>query len=149
MKPSEMNSITAKSRLLVFSAIVLLAILGCQSKAIPTAPQLKDVVSISAYYEGPENSNGWFDVPKKDWQTILEALSPAMPDPRPATWVSYGELKITLKNGNNFSVHLFDLHGKQPGAFAMGETWESRTYFRGGNFAKIKQTLEAAVKEAK
>lgn len=145
-----MKALKSRLPISLFVAVISLSMWGCQSKPIvPAIPKLQAITSISAYYEGPENSNGWFDVPKEHWQTILEALSPAIPDPHPATWVSYGELKLTLKNGDAFCVYLFILDDEQPGAFAMGESHDSRMYFRGGNFSKMKQTLEATVKEGK
>lgn len=138
-------------QLLGYLAFTLMPILGCQSKPVaPTVPDFKDVASISAMYERYDgNSNGWFKVPKEHWQAILNSLAPATPDPNPAGWVSYGDLEIMLTNGKSLNVYLFDVHGNEPGAFAIGKSRKSRTYFRGGNFAKIKESLESAAMEVK
>ena len=97
---------------------------------------------MTAWYESPKRAI-WFRVPAENWESILDALLPAKRDPHPAKWEGLGELKIKCKGGRSLVVSLFRL-SEGAGAFALGETWERRVYFRGGESARLETALEAA-----
>jgi hypothetical protein len=81
-------------------------------------------------------------VPQSHWAQLLTALRPARRDNYPASWQVLGTLKLTCKGHKQFLVELFNTDG--PGAFAAGETFESRVYYRGGDSAKLKEALKQA-----
>jgi hypothetical protein len=87
-----------------------------------------------------------FDVPKKFWGELIEALSPSEYDPRPATWVVNGYIIIDLKRGGRCEVHLYQIGGEPPtlGAFSAGADFLSRKYYRGGNENDLSKALTRA-----
>jgi hypothetical protein len=128
--------------------LTLVVASGCSKSGADRAgadplPSLNDISEVTAdiYQESPKNVK--FRVPEAHWQSVFDAMRPAQVDSTPASWVWLGELNIVRKEGRPFKVFLFDL-SEVLGAFAAGESWETRRYYRGGNSAKLKEALEAA-----
>jgi hypothetical protein len=118
--------------------LVAVVLVGCDNQADPL-PAVSDIDSIEA-----RTSEGVrFDVPKKHWVPILDAMRPARKDNDPAKWQVLGELNIRLKGGKSLFVALYTT-SKWSGAFSAGRTFKERVYYRGGDSAKLKQTFQAA-----
>lgn len=88
------------------------------------------------------STNGKYEVAKEHWPDIWKAMSPASQDWFPSKWVVMGDLNLTLKRGGRYRISLYSVKGT--GAFSAGTTFESRTYYRGGNSDQLKQALERA-----
>ena len=90
-------------------------------------------------------SDDVFTVPGDEYdREILAALSPSRYDGGGKKWQVMGNLTIQTADGPSFQVFLFDLDEDQVGAFAVGTTWESRRYYRGGNSGRLRIALEKA-----
>jgi hypothetical protein len=116
--------------------------LGCAPKPkpppVPLAAEVAAMEGTIDYLEQRE-----FTVPQEHWQPILAALLPAKPDPSPATWMGLGELNILDKQGQPIHIDLY-LIEEGPGAFAVQRLGDERTYYRGGDSAKLQAALKAA-----
>jgi hypothetical protein len=60
--------------------------------------------------------------------------------------VILGQLDMRLKNGGPYFIMLASLRQREGGAFAAGEAFDRRVYFRGGDSTKLKEALGAAYK---
>ena len=93
--------------------------------------------------QGPKT----FLIPVALNQKLMAALQPATQDNSPSKWVGLGELTIHKKDQTRIQVFLFDV-SEGEGAFAVGESWEKRTYYRGGSSARLVDALLTAQKSA-
>jgi hypothetical protein len=71
---------------------------------------------------------------------VLEALLPAKLDPYPANWQMLASLKLQLTDGKRLLIDSFEI-SDGPGGFAIETKSGQRTYYRGGDSAKLKSTL--------
>lgn len=118
--------------------------LSCSARGGDPLPALDEIASMAAtYHELPQRRDIKFTVPQSHWSKIREALVPAKRDYSAAKWQGLGELTIVTKRGSRVLVWLYFLP-EGPGAFAVGQSWDQRAYFRGGDSAKLKQALQAA-----
>jgi hypothetical protein len=107
-------------------------------------PKINDIESMEAIHDSPAlKKEVKFAVPQPHWSKIRDALVPATRDDDPAKWVWLGELEINKKGGGKVTVWLFTV-SDGPGAFAIGETWEHRVYYRGGESTKLEHSLRTA-----
>jgi hypothetical protein len=108
-------------------------------------PPVADISEIKATYHDSESlKNIEFAVPQQHWDEIFDALLPAEFDPCPPGWWILGQLDIRLKNGSPFVVMLGRV--SPGGAFAAGETFDARIYYRGGDSTRLEEALRAAYK---
>lgn len=118
--------------------------LGGGQRGAGPLPAINDIESMVATYKvRVQEKEIKFTVTQSSWSKIRDALMPARHDCSPARWQWLGELEIKTKEGGRVYIWLFFLP-EGPGAFAAGRTWEQRTYYRGGDSAKLKQALQAA-----
>lgn len=109
-------------------------------------PKMSDSRTMRAVYHDVESDEERvFEVPNGHWKLIFAALSPANRDKAPASWESIGRLEIVMKDGGPFHVSLYSV-GKGPGAFAAGNTFRERVYYRGGKSDDLVKALRAAYK---
>jgi hypothetical protein len=113
-----------------------------QSKALPIIP-LDEIESIYVHREFNAPS---FMVPKDRWAAVLSSISPYKKDPDPAKWTVYRDVTVTLKNSKVQRLFLF--HGPGKAAFAMGKSWEDRTYYLGGSKERLFEAIESAANVA-
>jgi hypothetical protein len=114
---------------------------GCGSPN-PPLPPASEIESMQALVSKDEAR---FTVPREHWQPIFDALLPATRDRNPSKWQVLGELEVVTRGGERRTVWLYQL-GQGPGAFAVGEDWDRRVYYRGGETAELREALEAARK---
>ncbi len=134
---------------LLWLTVVVAGGYGCSSTQQPIVdplPPLADIESVEAeFFAAKDDKQQKFSVSQANWENVFEALKPAQVDARPANWQVLGELQINRHNNKPFHVFLFDIDTPgEPGAFAAGESWEERTYYRGGDSDKLKQALRKA-----
>ena len=127
-------------------------VLGARSN-VYRIPALADIESIEvirfsasvkyddAVNQGPKT----FPIPVSLNEKLLAALQPTTPDNSPSKWVGLGELTIHKKDQTRIQVFLFDV-SEGEGAFAVGESWEKRTYYRGGRSSHLVDGLLTAQK---
>lgn len=108
---------------------------------LPSPGKLENMKA--TYHDSREEKEVTFAVPKKHWEKIWKTLLPATRDNQPAKWEEIGHLEVKLKSGGQFIVRLYAT-AKGPGAFAAGETFERRVYYRGGNSKQLRAALRAA-----
>jgi hypothetical protein len=130
------------------AATASLTWVGCRNPRTKIAnplPAVGDVRSVTAHYFDLEAKQDFrFDVPLDRLPSIYKALQPATFDSRPAKWAVLGELEMTLRNGQPFRVDLYYVWSDKEGAFSAGETFERRTYFRGGSSSQLTDALRSA-----
>jgi hypothetical protein len=113
-------------------------------------PALSEVERMQAVIDDPKlHEEVTVQVPRADWPTFYSAMLPATKDDHPSKWVGTGDLHLKLKNGKTFYIELFDLQGAKIGAFAAGPTFETRTYYRGGNSQKLNQAISDLLKASR
>jgi hypothetical protein len=137
-----------------FAVTALVAWVGCRDSRtavvapLPTLDHVQKVVA--RYFDAGAKRDFRFEVPLDRLSSILGALQPATYDPRPANWEVLGELEMTLRSGRPFRVNLYSLspdkrvRSDQRGAFSAGETFERRTYYRGGTSSQLIEALRLA-----
>lgn len=107
-------------------------------------PEVADISEMKAsYFDRSIAKQLKFQVPKEHWDKIFEAMLPAQLDRDPAKWQVLGELEMTLKNGRPFVLMMFSV-SEGTGAFASGNTFDQRVYYRGGDSTRLKTALRAA-----
>jgi hypothetical protein len=141
-------------RLLV-SVLVTSSLIGAGCGQIGPAadplPLVADIRSMNArYYDRDEKHMVKFEVPQNHRGKILDALRPATYDSNPAKWVVLGQLDIERRDNRPFKIQLYSVrHGDgrdEAGAFSAGETYDQRSYYRGGTTPKLEAALKAAYK---
>jgi hypothetical protein len=148
----ERRSSRGKRLGLVALAVMVAALLF--ARLVPTKgfdfPATSEIASMNAkFIERDSGDEGSFPVPSTSQSEILAALSPSTYDRFPSKWEIMGELDIKTISGNSIHVELYDLGDDPVGAFAAGPTFESRTYYRGGNSGQLRIALEKALSESK
>ncbi|HQR08979.1 MAG TPA: hypothetical protein PLN21_19310 [Gemmatales bacterium] len=108
-------------------------------------PAVSDIEGIQANFskDGKRVSLG---LPSQYWKSLWYTLLPARYDWNPAGWMIFGRLEIKLKDGSAYRVDLYNL-GEGAGAFSAGPTFESRSYYRGGNSSKMIEVLSQAYQD--
>jgi len=106
-------------------------------------PEPKDVKTISIKFDHPKLDDVQFTATPADWKAIRAALLPAKPDQNPASWEWFGTVRIITKDNQPFRIGLYTT-SKDPGAFAAGETFGQRVYYRGGKKAELVKAVMAA-----
>jgi hypothetical protein len=121
---------------------ILLGLLRWLHGPIYSLPELDEVRSVQVlwFYDGQRHRPG-IEVPEKHWKDIYAALSPSRYDPLPAKWVVLAGIEIRTKQGQRFWVGAYDVRSEAIGAFSVGPTFEERTYRRGGDSARLKESL--------
>lgn len=119
-----------------------------ESKSDSALPDAKEVKAISIKFDHPKLDDVEFDATAEDWEAIRLQLLPAKRDPKPAAWEWIGTVKIVTKDGQPFRVELYT-PSSGPGAFAAGETYDERIYYRGGKTAAVVKALAAAYEKRK
>jgi hypothetical protein len=108
-----------------------------------TFPPTSDIASIEAKIYYLDEKTRTVEVPRSLYDELFLALSPSSYDIFPAKWQVLGQLEVRTKNGMSIHISLYDL--KDPvGAFSAGASFESRSYYRGGNSTHVKSVLERA-----
>jgi hypothetical protein len=134
--------------LLLMIAIALSTNTGCSAahqQTIDPLPALADIESMEFSSDDGRRIN--FKVPQSNWEAIFKCLTPARRDDSPKKWAALGQLSIVRKSAQPLMVFLFET-SDGPGAFAAGETWETRIYFRGGDSQRLRQALDEAHRES-
>lgn len=116
-----------------------------QEPVIP--PAANEVKSVKVEFDHPDLDEVKFVATPDDWAAIRQTLLPAEHDRDPASWEWVGTVHLIQKDDSPFRVELYGVSGS-PGAFAAGENYENRFYFRGGNSAKMIEAVEAAFKRS-
>jgi hypothetical protein len=113
----------------------------------PPLPAVTDIKSIQVtfFLEG-KGKDVRFDLPQQYWKSLWNTLLPSRKDWLAANWLIFGDLDIKLKNGDNFRVTLY-WPSEGAGAFSAGPTFESRSYYRGGNSEKMIEVINQAYKD--
>ena len=128
-------------------AIVICTETGCseaKQQPVNPLPAVSDIQSMEFSSDDGHQIN--FKVPQSNWEAILKCLTPVRRDDSPKKWVALGQLSIVRKSAPQFMVFLFET-SDGPGAFAAGETWETRIYCRGGDSQQLRQALDEAYRE--
>jgi hypothetical protein len=107
-----------------------------------TLPSLGEIDAIQAMYYDDDDRRVFFTVSPEMWPEFLDDLTPATKDDHPMKWSAIGTLVVTKNSGRQILVELFSLH-EPPGAFCI-ETVTGRTYYRGGDSAKLADALRTA-----
>jgi hypothetical protein len=112
----------------------------------PHLPDAAEVRSIEAsYYNREQNAQVEFQVPREHWNSIFSGLRPAQRVVDPDKWPGLGRLELKLVNGESYFISLYN-PSHLSGAFSAGPTWDSRTYYQGGNSSDLEQALAEAFK---
>ena len=113
-------------------------------------PPLSAIDSINGTLADPRPTDpqGKFAVPRDLWSDLYQALQPARLDGSPKKWLVLGRLELNFKDGKRTQVFLFRPH-PGPGALALGEDWDHRDYYRGGDSDRLQAVLESAQSLAK
>jgi hypothetical protein len=109
-----------------------------------TIVPIDDVASVYVHPERNEEDHPGFTVPEEHWQELFDALMPYKVDLSPAKWESYRDVTITLNDGSELTLFLFRADGEA--AFAMGKSWEDRTYYRGGSDHQLAEVIDSLAK---
>ena len=89
------------------------------------------------------------DIPAEYSPAIVALFNSGSRDHDPAKWEGMGyDLAITTKTGKTINIFLFRTNGRK-GAFAIGSSWEDRTYYRGSTDEAIATTIEKAKRASK
>ena len=121
---------------------LLLLAAGCGNpSSLPPTSEIESMRGV--VYDTDAGKKAEFAVAPEHWPAINGALLPATRDSNPAKWVSVGKLDIGKRGGGRCTVWLFKTSGG-PGAFAVGEDWDHRVYYRGGESAKLLAALATA-----
>ena len=110
-------------------------------------PKTSDIASMK--YVDPLDEHDDADLPEESWAEIIAALSPSQYDPRPDKWPAIGSLVIRTKDKETRWIRLFVVKGEAVGAFAAGPSWKERTYYRGGNSARLESAIRKALSKVK
>ena len=116
------------------------------AEVLPTAEKVESI-SVKFYHRELKRDVE-FKATAEDWNAIRSHLMPAKHDPNPAKWIVLGTVKMIKKDGQPFHVELYRTSGG-PGAFASGDTYEQRKYFRGGKTSELLKALNAAFKKSR
>lgn len=127
--------------LLAVGGIVLWWLFRPEVDPLPTVAGIETMEA--DYFDTTTRNQIKLPIPQAHWERVFATLRPTRRDNHPAKWVMLGELRITSRGGRPFIVILFDVQG-EVGAFAAGETWDKRVYYRGGDSVKLKQSLRDA-----
>lgn len=123
-----------------FTMMVCLA--GCCSNppSLPDASEVKTIKVIA------DHGGATHFIPPDHIPAVLGLFKAGCKDNNPAKWQVMGhDLEITTADGNRINIWLFKtLHEK--GAFAIGKTWEQRTYYRGSTDKDLAAIMEKAKK---
>jgi hypothetical protein len=127
--------------MILFAILVTANTPGCSASVSPL-PEVADVKSIELI-ENHGKSTASFS--PEHFAAVLAVFKSGARDSRPAKWIMEGyHLEITTNDGGRSKIWLFKtLHGK--GAFAIGPTWEQRTYFRGSTDQEIDNVIQQAI----
>jgi hypothetical protein len=124
--------------------IVLIGIAGCgrdaQQPPVNPLPAAAEIDWITAELRLEDRDPAVFTISPAQWPTVLEALLPAKLDPYPANWQMLASLKVQLTDGKRLFIELFEI-SDGPGAFAIETKSGQRTYYRGGDSAKLGSVL--------
>lgn len=133
---------------LIAAAVAIAAWIGCRTSRTTTVdplPAVAEARSVTARFFDPDAGRDvQFDVPLDRLSSIYQALLPATVDEQPADWMVLGELEMTLRDGRPFRIDLYHLRPGEEGAFSAGETYERRTYYRGGSSPRLVEALREA-----
>jgi hypothetical protein len=125
---------------LLFAIGVLLAYVSLRTASIPP---VDDIQSMTVQYlVDSDMAAPPFEVPQSRWKDVFSAISPYSVDPRPTKWQVLGDITIRTKHEQNYLISLYYLSTDPVGAFSAGPTFEKRVYYRGGNSARLKETLK-------
>ena len=127
---------------------ILAASSVCAREQSDPLPKPEQIQSLTIPFEHPRFDHVRFVASSDDWAAIRNALLPAQRDPRPAKWEESGTAIFTLKSGDPYIVKLFQTRDK-PAAFAAGETYRKRVYYRGGDPQALHAALTAGFDRAK
>jgi hypothetical protein len=125
--------------------IVLAGLPGCSSghPHLPEASKVKSIKIISDH--GKSTSL----VSPDHIPTLLALFQAGSKDGQPAKWQVLGDdLEITIEDGKQINIWLFKTFAGT-GAFAIGQTWKDRVYYRGATDEQIVETVEKAKSAAK
>ncbi|GAC1346655.1 MAG: hypothetical protein NVSMB14_09640 [Isosphaeraceae bacterium] len=134
-------------RLLAFATglSICLTLIAGEEKPTGPLPREKDVRSLKVFYlDDKTNDRASFEISKKDWAKILDALAPAKRDDHPARWELLGAMVLVTTEGKSIVVNLYSV-GEGVGAFSIENAdRKGRTYYRGGKSADLLKALRAA-----
>jgi len=117
---------------------LLIAAIGCSgSSTKPALPPVDQIISISASIQQPDPAFDEFEIPKQDWERVLETMRDATKDDAPAKWEVAGNMQID--DGKDSTVDIWIYYTSEINAFSV-ETSEERTYYR---TTKANATLNA------
>jgi hypothetical protein len=126
--------IMKRSQLIAVS--LALGSLGCGGG--PQLPSAAEIESIEVVKDGKQIAT----FPKDRFPKVLALLQSASVDRKPKKWEVMGrDLKIRTMDGATINVWMFSTY-EGSGAFAVGPTWENRTYYRGSTDAEMKGVLD-------
>lgn len=132
-------------------AVTSFLFVGCRWQQVveDPLPAIADIREVTAsYFDSDVNQKISFNVPLTQLPTVFAALEPAFLDTSPAKWVVLGQMDMILSNGRPFRIDFYDLEPTEQGAFAAGETFEQRIYYRGGSSQKLLDALRKAYEVA-
>ncbi len=109
-------------------------------------PALADIESIQAKFFLEDGKVVHFDLPSQYWKPLWSTILPARNDWNPSNWLVFGDLEIKLNNGSKYRVDLYQIR-EGAGGFSAGSTWETRSYYRGGNSEKMIEIIEQAYQD--
>lgn len=120
---------------------------GCSRQPANPLPDVSQIERMTASLDfRPRQVVPKFEVPLKQWPSVLACFDQATFDSKPASWTVLGVLHITTKDGKQHTVALYNA---QPGPFSI-KVGDDKRYYHGmamdETIAAIKVAYAAAQK---
>jgi hypothetical protein len=127
---------------------LLIAIVGLPGCS-PRQPPLPEASKVKAIKVIPHDGKPTCLVPPDHIHALMALFKERSKDNDPGKWQVLGDdLEITTEDGQRINIWLFKTFAGA-GAFAIGQKWEDRVYYRGATDEQIAETVEKAKKAAK